>query len=152
MPGRRQARAHEGPQEPALMPSVRADQVRGDAVQPGPGAASRGVIFAPLGERSKENLPGEVVSNSGPDPPGDVAVDFAEVTVENRGKALRLCPGLLDHVCIAAREIRASGHHTQGSLPLLACPTTVLDRTASSPSRGTGPEAGPRHCPSVRPG
>ena len=84
------------------------------------------------------------------DPAGQIAVDLAEVTIENGGELLRVGPGFLDHPGIGPRRARDSSGHGQWSRPsggdsvtrFLAGPGCALRATlTAAPRRDNPPEA-----------
>jgi hypothetical protein len=90
---------HSGLRDPVLadlVPAMLADQVGGDAVQPGPGIGVAEVIPVPLGESSQERLGEQVIGSLRTSTSGKVAVNVRGVSVKQDREPLRLPPGNLN--------------------------------------------------------
>lgn len=78
--------------------AVLADQVGGDAVQPGAGQPVGGVVAVPGTERDEERLRRDVVRRALPEAAGGVAVDVRGVPVVQPGEQFGLVEGVRDDV------------------------------------------------------
>jgi hypothetical protein len=61
-----------------------------------------------------ERLRRQVIGDLRPDPPGQILVDLAEITLEDRRESLRLGPRLLDDRGICLRRAGGLDSHSQG--------------------------------------
>jgi len=92
---------------------VLADQVRGDAVQPGAGVSGGEVVPVPLAEGVEKRVRDDVVGRVRAQPAGGVAVQRRGVPVVKAGERLRVVPGTLDEggvvVCVGVWVGRGIG-------------------------------------------
>jgi hypothetical protein len=74
------------------------------------------VVALALGERGDKHLGRQVVGGPVAGPPGQVLVNLAEVTLEDRGEPRGLGPRLLDHRSVGIRRAGALGGQGKGHL------------------------------------
>src|SRR6266851_6413064 len=130
-----------------LVPSVLADEVGGDPVEPRPGIGEAEVVALALAEGGEEGLRHEVVGDLPAGAPGEVTVDVRGVPVEQLGEELGLVPGALDDRCVVrGRKGGVPGPlHTQPCLiyrPFSGCGRLHrLSVTAARRVHGSAPGA-----------
>jgi hypothetical protein len=113
LPHRRGVRPGDGAEVARFLPAVRADQVGGDAVQPGQGTLPGRVIALTPAERGQEHLGGQIVGGLGADPARKVPVDLAEVAAEDYGELFRIAARGIDDRGVILRGTDAVGCHAQ---------------------------------------
>jgi hypothetical protein len=116
-------------QLPALQAVVAAQQVGGDAVQPGARVRPARVVAGAVREGFGEGLRRQIVGQRRADAPAQVAMDGVEMALEDLAEALRLLARGADQVrvgrgvAVRSRPPLVSGVVVRGSV--CSCPNTA---------------------------